>query len=242
MLTKNSEKYLEESLKALSVFDEILILDNGSTDSTLEIASSFRNVKIITGQFIGFGPLKNRAAKEASNDWIFSIDSDEIVTPKLLESINKLDLTKKQRVYSVSRLNHYRGKPIKCCGWYPDRVLRLYNRTFTGYNDAVVHESLQLPEGTEMLTLDGYLKHYPFDNVESLIEKMQSYSTLYAEQSEKTSSPSKAAFRALYAFLKNYLIQRGFLWGYEGLLISVSNANGVFYKYMKLYEKQKGKQ
>lgn len=239
ILTKNSQKYLEQCLNSLKLFDEIIILDNGSTDETLKIASSFPNVKIVKYQFIGFGPLKNLALKEAKNDWILSIDSDELVTPELIESIKSINLNEINNVYQISRENYYLNKHIKCCGWHPDIVTRLFNRKHTHFNDAKVHESLIIHPDTKIITLKGKIRHYPFDSVESLIDKMQRYSTLYAEQNSRPSSPLKATVRALFAFFKNYILQRGFLYGYEGLLISVSNANGVFYKYMKLYEKQR---
>jgi len=239
ILTKNSQKYLKQCLDSLNSFDEIIILDNGSTDNTLKIASSFSNVKIIKHPFVGFGALKNLALKEAKHNWILSIDSDEIATPELIESIKSIDPCNIDTVYSISRENHYRNKHIKCCGWHPDIVIRLFNRKHTKFNDAMVHESLIIHSHTKNRVLNGKIKHYPFDNIESLIDKMQKYSTLYAEQNKKPSSPVKAFTRALFAFFKNYILQRGFLYGYEGLLISVSNANGVFYKYMKLYEKQR---
>ena len=240
ILTKNSQKYLVQCLDALKKFDEVLILDNGSDDETLKIASSYANVMILEHPFIGFGPMKNLAAGKARNDWIFSVDSDEVASGELIEWIRKLDYTLINRVYTIDRINHYNGRPIRCCGWYPDTVLRLFNRTHTSFNDAMVHESLIMKSGTQKIELSGELKHYPFDDVASLINKMQRYSTLYAQQSSKTSSPMKAFWRATFSFFKNYFFQKGFLCGYEGLIISASNANGVFYKYMKLYEKQCG--
>ena len=241
ILTKNSERYLARCLDALAEFDEILIVDNGSSDATLEIAARYHNVRVVEHEFTGFGPLKNFAVKEAKNDWIFSVDSDEVATPKLIDSIKELSFKDIENIYTVERLNHYRQKPVKCCGWYPDEVMRLFNRRFTSFSDAMVHESLIVPNGAKIVKLEGELLHYPFDSVESLIAKMQSYSTLYAKGSDKPSSPAKAFFRATFAFFRNYILQRGFLCGYEGLLISVSNANGVFYKYMKLYEKRREK-
>ena len=236
ILTKNSQKYLEKCLESLSSFSEIILLDSGSTDDTLSIAEKFSNVKIHQHPFLGFGPMKNLAAEKAKNDWILSIDSDEVLSTELLNTIKRLDPENRNTVYEIERLNHYRGKPIRCCGWYPDKVLRLYNRTATRFRDVAVHESLELPSYIETVTLQGTLLHYPFDNVAALIEKMQHYSTLYAQTSSKNATPGKAFFRALFAFIKHYFFQRGFLCGYPGLLISVSNANGVFYKYMKRYE------
>jgi len=240
VLTKNSEKHLRRCLESLKDFDEVLLLDNGSQDGTLDIASQFPNVRVHRHEFIGFGPMKNLAADLARNDWILSIDSDEVLTPSLRQTIAALDPEETNRLYAFGRLNHYGEKPVKCCGWHPDIVTRLYNRRHTRFSDAMVHESLVVKPGSVVTQLDGTLLHYPFDSVESLLEKLQKYSTLYAEQSTKPSGPAKAFFRALFAFFKNYFLQRGFLCGYEGLLISVSNANGVFYKYMKLYEKQRG--
>jgi len=194
---------------------------------------------VIKHDFIGFGALKNLAAQKAKHDWILSIDSDEIATPKLIEKIKQLDSSKSNTLYSFPRLNHYRGKAVKCCGWSPDIVTRLYNKTYTRFSDAQVHESLIAPPESITKLIDAELLHYPFESVEELIEKMQCYSTLYALQSDKSSSPLKAFSRASFGFFKNYFLQKGFLCGYEGLIISVSNANGIFYKYMKLYEKQK---
>jgi glycosyltransferase involved in cell wall biosynthesis len=239
ILTKNSERYLPRCLDALQEFKEVLIVDNGSTDRTLQIARNYPNVRIIEHEFIGFGPLKNFAAQQAEKDWIFSVDSDEVASPELIASIKKLDPEDSKKIYSIERLNHYRGKPITCCGWSPDRVTRIFNRKFTSFSNALVHETILRPPGSREVLLKGKLLHYPFDSVESLVNKMQNYSTLYAEQSHKTSSPAKAFWRATFSFFKNYFLQKGFLEGYEGLLISISNANGVFYKYMKLYEKQK---
>jgi glycosyltransferase involved in cell wall biosynthesis len=239
ILTKNSQKYLKKCLESLKEFDEIIILDNGSTDKTIEIAKSFKNTKIIQHDFIGFGPLKNLAIKKAKNEWILSIDSDEILSKKLLNEIKKLNLENKNYLYRLNRINHYRNKPIKCCGWYPDKVIRLFNKNHTNFTDNLVHETIIIQKNSKLIDLKEELLHFPFDSVESLIEKMQKYSTLYAKESNKKSTPLKAFFRATFAFFKNYILQKGFLYGTEGLLISISNANGVFYKYMKLYERNK---
>ena len=238
ILTKNSHKYLKKCLDALIEFKEIVILDNGSSDDTIEIAKSYPNTRITQHKFIGFGPLKNLAVKYASFDWILSIDSDEIVTPELIEAIGNLDLTDFRNIYAVSRKNYYNGRLVKCCGWYPDIVNRLFNRNYTSFSNSMVHESLVIHPDTKKCLLNGAVLHYPFDNVESLINKMQSYSSLYARENKKSLSPAKAFWHGFFAFFKNYIIQKGIFCGYEGLLISVSNANGVFYKYMKLYEKQ----
>ena len=241
ILTKNSSQYIKECLSALQKFDEIIILDNGSTDDTMKIAAQFKNVKLVEHEFIGFGPLKNLAISYTSNDWILSVDSDEIFSDTLVDEIlNKnLDETK---VYSILRDNYYNGKLVKCCGWGNDFVNRLFNKKVTKFNNKEVHESLVL-DGVSVERVDNTFKHYSFNNASELLDKMDRYSSLYAKEhkGKKNSSPSKAFFRALFAFIKNYFLQKGFLCGYEGLAISISNANGVFYKYLKLYEVNKSK-
>ena len=239
ILTKNSSKYLSECLKSVECFDEIIVLDNGSSDNTIEIAKTFANVKIFTSPFIGFGPLKNLAASYASNDWIFSLDSDEVVSEGLRQEILNTKF-EEHTIYEFERLNHYDGKIVTCCGWSPDKVLRIYNKNATSYNDAQVHESI-IKNNMKIVKIDGKLIHYSFDSVESLLDKLQRYSTLWAEQNrfKRSSSITKATMRSLFAFFKNFILQKGFLCGKEGFLISVCNALGVFFKYTKLAEKNK---
>lgn len=239
MLTKNSSKYLEEVLTALKDFDEVVIVDNGSTDESVSIAKQFKNVNVYEHPFIGFGPLKQYAVSLAKNDWILSIDSDELLTPELVSEIFALDI-EKNVVCAIKRDNYYGQKHIRCCGWENDYVLRFFNKTVTNFDDKQVHEKL-LTDHINIIKLKYTMKHYTYDSAEALLAKIQHYSSLYAKEhvGSKQSSISKAYGRALFAFFKNYILQKGFLCGYEGLLISLSNANGVFYKYVKLLEESK---
>ncbi len=242
MIVKDASRTLAESLSALHRFEEIIVLDNGSTDDTAAIAGGFDNVKIFESPFIGFGPLKNLAASYAKNSWILSIDSDEILSEALADEILSLKLDPK-KVYAIIRDNYYNRKLIRCCGWEDDLVDRLYCRENVQFNQNRVHESLVFPSGVQRVTLLHRLKHYSYRNAEELIGKMQYYSTLWAKDHAyiKSSSPAKALLRTLFAFLKFYIFKKGFLSGYEGLVISVTNANSVFYKYIKLYEINKVK-
>jgi len=237
MITKNASRHLEESLSALARFDEVILLDNGSTDHTLALAQTFDNVKVFESPFIGFGPLKNLAASYARNDWILSVDSDEVFSEALVDEILTLTLDP-SHVYAIVRDNYYRTKHIACCGWENDKVDRLFYSPEVRFNDNQVHESLVFPEGVTRIMLQHRFKHYTYGSSEELIAKMQHYSSLWASdfRGKRSASPSKAILRSLFAFVKFYFFKKGFLNGYEGLLISVSNANNVFYKYMKLYE------
>jgi glycosyltransferase involved in cell wall biosynthesis len=237
IITKNSSPYLAECLGALEVFSEVVIVDNGSTDDTISIASGFRNVTLYEHPFIGFGPLKNVAIDKATNDWILSVDSDEIVTPELANEILRLELDS-SRIYAVRRDNHYHRRLIQGCSWQNDQVQRLFNRKSTRYNEQLVHEGLKMNRNLSTELLQGRMKHYPYDNASQLIQKMQHYSTLWAHErrGRKKASPLQALFYGMLTFFKSYVLKNGWVYGYEGLLISISNANVVFYKYIKLYE------
>lgn len=237
IIVKDGEKYIGPCLQALAPFEEVLLMDTGSTDRTLEIARGFGNVRIEEEEFDGFGPTKNRAAGLARHDWILSIDSDEVVTPELSAEILSLALDD-SRVYRFSRQSYYNGKFIRGCGWYPDRILRLYNKTRTTFNDNDVHESVMVKEGMAVADLSGTLKHYPYDNAGSLVAKLQFYSTLFAEQNQGRlqASPLKAVSHGLGAFLKGYVIRKGFLDGYEGFHIAFCQGLAAYMKYIKLYE------
>lgn len=241
ILTKNSERHLRELLASLKFFDEILLYDNGSTDSTLEIAIQFPNCRIIEGPFLGFGPTHNKASSLAKNDWIFSLDSDEIPTPELLQELEKLQLNK-DCVYSIPRHNLFNGKWINSCGWWPDRVIRLYNRTSTQFTNAQVHESV-IKGALNEIALKAPLKHYSYDALSDFLKKMDAYSTLFAnERKGKTSSsPFKALLHGWFAFFKSYILKKGILQGYEGFLISVYNGQTAFWKYIKLYHLNRSK-
>lgn len=120
ILTKNSSRHIEEILRSLADFNEIIILDNGSEDGTLDTAEKFSNVKIYSEDFIGFGPLKNSAVKMASNDWIFSLDSDEVPSKDLIEELRNLDLHDSSKAFSINRRNYFCNREIKHGGWNPD--------------------------------------------------------------------------------------------------------------------------
>ncbi len=236
ILTKNSQKYLNQVLANLNAFDEVLIYDNGSTDNTLEIAKNYHNVRVILGPFEGFGMTHNKASGCAKHDWILSVDSDEVVTPEMVKEIAGLKF-QDDAVYSFPRHNYFNGKFIRWCGWHPDRQYRLYNRTKTRFTDAQVHESIIL-ENMRHTPLWSPIIHYSYDSIREFLNKMQSYSTLFCEQNKgkKSSSPTKAVLHGMFAFIKSYLLKRGFMGGYEGFLISSYNAHTAFYKYLKLYE------
>lgn len=236
ILAKNAQKTLKECLEALKDFDEIILLDNESSDDTQLIAQGFPNVKIYSSAFIGFGALKNLAISYAKNDWILSIDSDEILEEDAKQMIATMNL-QTDTIYALPRKNLYKNEWIKACGWYPDYVWRLFNRTFTHFNDNVVHESIIIPQNARTLKLQSGIKHYAYESIYSLIEKMQRYSNLWAEQNlHREVSMAQSIFRGSWSFFRNYFFKKGIFYGYKGFIISFCNALGTFIKYAKLYE------
>lgn len=237
ILTKNSEKYLDAVLNALISFDDVVILDNGSSDQTIEIAKKFSNTRIFYSEFLGFGKLHNLASEFAKNEWILSIDSDEIVARELKEEILSLKLDCHE-IYSFPRHTYYRNKLIKWCGWYPDRVIRIYNKNITRFSDDQVHEKIVKTDLVKEVCLSSPLIHYSYDSISDFLAKMQSYSQLFALQNKgkRSSSVFTAISHGFFAFVKSYFLKKGFLGGYEGFLISAYNAHTAFYKYLKLYE------
>jgi glycosyltransferase involved in cell wall biosynthesis len=236
ILTKNAEKTIFSTLQSVAEFDEIILLDTGSTDQTLEIAKTFPNVCIHQSRFIGFGPLHNLAAKLAKHDWILSLDSDEILTPSLKEEILLTSLHP-SAVYSLPFHNYFNGKFIKWCGWYPERHVRLYNRRATSFSTDEVHEGVVTQNLTVKL-LKHPVKHCPYRSISDFLRKMDFYSDLFAHQycGKKKSSIQKALLHGIYAFIRSYVLKRGFLGGKEGLLISIYNSQTTFYKYVKLWK------
>lgn len=230
---------IKRCLQALIRFPEVVVVDNGSMDATLSIAGQFKNVRIYERQFCGFGPLKNQGAELASYDWIFCIDSDEVLNSDLASYVLNLNLNIRC-VYQVLRKNFYDNLLIDGCSWGNDYVSRLYNRTVTKFNAEQVHESIQL-SGLNLLKIaskHGFIYHFPYANTKQLMAKLERYAELYALNKFGTKAVSAwtIPWRAVAAFFKSYILKKGFCYGYEGLTLSSYNAMGVLVKYTKLYE------
>ncbi len=234
ILTKNSEKTIKETLDSLKNFSEVIVLDSGSTDETLKIAQAYPNVTTHTSPFLGFGPMHNYATKLASNDWVLSVDSDEILSEELIKEIHNLSLDK-ETVYAIQRHNYFNGKWVKYCGgWHPDIVLRLYNRKTTQFSGDLVHEKVQTKD-LIVEKLAHPIKHTPYQEIGDFLYKMQQYSALFAEQNQgMEASLGQALLHGWGAFLKSYILKRGFLGGKEGFIISLYNSHTAFYKYLRL--------
>jgi glycosyltransferase involved in cell wall biosynthesis len=242
MIVKNGAKTIGRSLESLREFDDVIVYDNGSTDTTREIARTFLNVNLIEGEFDGFGTTKNRATSYAKYDWVLIIDSDEVVDEGLLYALKTRELDPKT-IYIVNFLAYYKEIQIRHCGWNNQKIRRLYNKNITRFNDNAVHENI-IDTGMKKSEIEGNIKHYSYMSISEFIIKVDRYSTLFAQGNvgKKFPTPMKAVFNGFYSFFRTYFLKRGFLDGYAGLIIAFSHMATNFYKYIKLYEMNREQQ
>jgi glycosyltransferase involved in cell wall biosynthesis len=242
ILTRDSAKRLADVLDALRWCDEVIVLDTGSHDATLEIAESFVNVRIHRwqGAFPGFGVAHRHAVGLAKNDWILSIDSDEVVSSELADEVARLSLCS-QTVYSFPFHNYFNGRLITSCGWYPDRHARLFDRRTTNFCESEIHEKVQTA-ALAVKILRHPVRHYSYASSDDFLRKMHAYSELFAAQNvyRRKSGAGTAIRHAMWTFIKSYLVQRGCLQGYEGLVISIYKSQVAFWKYIALHEANQG--
>lgn len=236
VITKNEAADIRACLESVAWADEIVVVDSGSADDTVAIAREFTQ-QVYEHDWPGFGKQKNRALDYAMGDWVLSLDADERVTPELRAAIEEVlrgggDAC---AAYRVSRLSSYCGRFMRHSGWYPDRIVRLFRRGAARFSNDLVHERL-LVEG-RIGELGGELLHYAFDSAEEVLHKMDMYSTAGAQrlhQQGRKATLTGAVLRGLWSFVRTWVLRAGFLDGREGFMLAVSNAEGTYYRYIKL--------
>lgn len=235
VITKNEAARILGCLESVAFADEIIVLDSGSTDNTVALARAFGASVHVTEDWPGFGPQKNRALDLAHSDWVLSIDADERVTPELQASIERVMQADGPQAYQAARLSDFCGRFIRHSGWWPDHVVRLFKRGSARFTSAAVHEKVDAtgPVGT----LDGHFIHFPYDNLDALVTKVNRYSSdaaamMYARG--KRTSLAGAIGHSLWTFIRIYLIRRGFLDGKHGFVLAATAASGSFFRYAKL--------
>jgi len=239
IITLNEAEHIAAAVDSAAWADEVLVVDSGSTDGTPEIARS-RGARVLSRQWSGYVDQKNHAADVAANDWIFSLDADERIPPALAEEIRSI-LAGDPPVhgYRVPRVTFHLGRWIRTTDFYPDYQTRLYDRRRARWRGRHVHESVAVEGPSGQLKHD--LQHYSFSDLRDQIERINHYSTLAALQMHEAgrrTSPLEIAVHPPAAFLRNYVLRRGFLDGTAGLTISLMNAWGVALKFAKLWELQ----
>ncbi|MBC8022025.1 MAG: glycosyltransferase family 2 protein [Burkholderiales bacterium] len=236
LITRDEEKAIAAALDSVSWADEVVVLDSGSTDRTVEIARA-RGAKVtVSADWPGFGPQKNRALGEATRDWVLSLDADERVTPELRDEIQAIVAGKGNHdAYELPRLSSYCGRFMRHGGWWPDRVTRLFRRGKARFSDDLVHERVVVQGTTGRL--EGRLLHEAFDDLEEVLDKVNQYSSAGARMGHaagRRGSLTRAVLHGVWTFVRTYFLQAGFLDGRRGFMLAVSNAEGTYYRYLKL--------
>ncbi|MDO6514984.1 glycosyltransferase family 2 protein [Neptuniibacter sp. 2_MG-2023] len=235
IITKNEAHNIQDCLGSVSWADEIIVVDSGSEDGTQDICHKTVNCTLVETDWPGFGEQKNRALALASHEWVLSIDADERIDNALKDEILNAIEQSQYDGFEIPRHSQYCGRFIDHSGWTPDYVLRLFKREKAVFSDDKVHERVILNGKTHKLS--NPMQHYSYENLEQVLRKVDQYSTLGAEQlyaRGKRCGLGTALYKSFWAFIRTYLLRRGFLDGKHGVMLAISNAEATYYKYAKL--------
>jgi glycosyltransferase involved in cell wall biosynthesis len=234
IITYNEERNIVRAIESLRCCDEIVVVDSGSNDRTVELATNL-GARVVENPWPGYSSQKNFASQQAVNDWILSIDADESLSEALEGEIWQIKKNgPRYDGYTVPRLAQYLGRWILHSGWYPDRKVRLFNRQQARWVGEYVHESVQV-DG-RVGHLKSNLLHFTCSSLSEHLKTMDQYTTLAAEQIVAQKKPIGARnllVQPIWAFVKAYFLQRGYLDGTEGLAIAYMAAMYNFVKYAK---------
>ncbi len=237
VITRNEQANVVECLRSVDFADEIIVVDNASTDDTVELARQGGATVYETQDWPGFGPQKNRALAYATGDWVLSMDADERVTPELREEIlNVMSGKSNPTCFSIPRSSWLCGRFMRYSGWMPDYVDRLFKAGTAQFSSDLVHEKL-LHTGRAQALVNPLL-HYSHRNFSDVLTKIDRYSTASAQQAlarGKRSTVLGAVGHGLWAFIRTYVFKAGFLDGEHGLALAIANAEGSYYRHIKLW-------
>jgi len=243
IITLNEERNLPRCLKSIApLVDEILVVDSGSTDTTLDIAGRF-GARVVHQDWLGYVGQKNFALDNAAHSWVLSIDADEEISPELAASIMRIkddpaaNAPGAPNGYEVSRIVFYRGHWIRHGDWYPDQLVRLFRRTEARFSGGRVHEKLELRG--EHPILPGHLHHFTYEDAFDRANRCARYAELWAQSAREQHRRAhiwSGPVHALGRLGKGFLLKRGFLDGAIGWDIAKGNAREVWLKYHLLWK------
>lgn len=241
VLTKNEERNIVDCLESVRWADEIVVIDSGSADRTVELARRYTN-NVFDVAWQGYGATRNLALKKATGDWVLWLDADERVMPELGEEIRRIMAADPHDIagYRVARRAYFLGHWIRHCGWYPSRVVRLFRREKARFTETSVHERLLLEGHAEDAAHD--LLHFTDPDLHHYLAKFNKYTSLAADDLLARGRRFRIAdvlVRPAFTFVKMYLLRLGVLDGVPGLILCVLSSAYVFTKYAKLWELQR---
>lgn len=236
LITRNEEANIAACLGSVRFADEIVVVDNGSTDATVALARAAGARVHEVADWPGFGRQKNRALDLATGGWVLSIDADERVTPALAQQIQAAVASGVRQAWEIPRLTQFCGQWIRHCGWTPDRVLRLFPRGDARFTEDLVHERLVARVPVARLTEP--LLHYSYPTPAHYWRKLEAYSQAWAKQRHEhgmRTSMLRATLSGMVAFARSYFFRLGFLDGAMGFAVCTMQAQAAFGKYFALY-------
>ncbi len=237
LITLNEEQNIVPCLESAQWADEIVVLDSGSTDRTVELARRYTD-RVLQVAWEGFGRTKNRAVAAATHPWVFVLDADERLTPALRQEIEEvLRADGPYDGYRVARRNFFCGRFIRHLGWYPDYSIRLFRKDKGRFQERQVHERVEI-QG-RVGTLQHPMLHYTYASLSDFLQRLDRYSSLAAQELVKQGKRpiwGELIWRPLLTFLKLYLLQRGFLDGRDGYTLAYLYSVYTFAKYAKARE------
>lgn len=241
VITLNEEKNIRECLESVKWADEIIVVDSGSSDRTVEIAKEYTD-KVFRNPWPGMNAQKVFAAGQSTRGWILNIDADERASADMKDFIMKELEHPLFDGYRFPRKNHFLGRWLKHGGWYPDHVLRLFRRDRGRYAGSDPHDKVVVDSGNVM-TAPAHLIHYTYDSLAQFETKIQSYTTAsarvrYVPGKRNLFLPFLTPIKAVTKFFEVYIIKRSFLDGYLGLVLALATASSAFWKLAKLWELQ----
>jgi glycosyltransferase involved in cell wall biosynthesis len=234
IITRNAASQLEGCLASVAFAEEVVVVDSGSTDGTVELAAR-HGARVIPKEWLGFGAQKQFAVESARNDWVLCLDADESLSPELREAIIAELLAPRALVYAMPRRNRFLGRWLRYGEGYPDWSVRLFHRKHARWGDEPVHEKVSTRQ--PVLRLRGDLLHDSAETLEKYLDKQNRYTTLQAESmraSGRRASVLQLVFSPLLRFVKFYLLRLGFLDGVPGLVHIAIGCMNSFNKYAKL--------
>jgi glycosyltransferase involved in cell wall biosynthesis len=237
VITRDEERNLPRCLASARFADDVVVLDSGSTDRTVELAKA-AGARVFVEPFRGHVAQKARAVELAKHDWVLCLDADEEVSPELARSIEAaLAAPDDPPGFDVPRKTSYAGRFIEHSGWWPEWRVRLFDRRRGRWTGADPHDRVELdgPAGR----LAGPLNHFPYRDVSHHLAKVNAYTTTMAQglhEKGRRCRVSDLLVRPPARFLRMYVARRGFLDGVHGLVLATMGAFYVFLKYAKLWE------